>query len=122
MNTRRIVKWGVIIIPFVLLVYNAYLKLSANPGAIALFTGLALEPYGRLSLGAAELCTGLLLLYPATMKYGAVLGTVLMAGVILMHLIKLGIALNGDYSFFIMGAIAFLCCISLCGISVKKAS
>lgn len=72
-----------------------------------------MEPYGRFAIGILELVAALLLVYPPTTKYGAILGTVLMSGVILIHVIKLGIALNGSYDLFLMGVITFVCCLSL---------
>lgn len=120
MTIKFILSWTFILLAAVILVYNSYIKLSSNPGAIQLFTGLGLEPYGRFTIGLLELLAGLLLIYPATVKYGAVLGTMLMAGVIFIHLTKIGIALNGDYSFFLIGLIAFLCCISLAWISSQR--
>ena len=110
MNVKFIMTWILIIPTVLILIYNAYVKLSSSPGAIQLFTGLGLEPYGRL----------LLIVYPPTMKYGAVLGVILMSGVILIHLTKLGIALGGDYSFFIMGIVAFCCSAALIWISYRK--
>lgn len=120
MTIKFVIGWVLIIIAFTILIYNAYLKLSANPGAITLFTSLDMEPYGRILLGFLELSAALLLLYPSTLKYGATLGAVLMAGVILIHIFKLGIALNGDYKFFIMGVAAFLCSTTLLWLSTQK--
>jgi len=120
MNVKFIMTWILIIPTVLILIYNAYVKLSSSPGAIQLFTGLGLEPYGRLLLGATEIFAALLIVYPPTMKYGAVLGVILMSGVILIHLTKLGIALGGDYSFFIMGIVAFCCSAALIWISYRK--
>lgn len=120
MSIRFILSWIFILLAVVILIYNAYLKLSSNPGAVQLFSGLGLEPYGRFAIGLLELTGGLLLLYPGTVKYGALLGTVLMIGVIFIHLTKLGIALNGNYSFFLMGVIAFFCCTGLMLMTIQK--
>ncbi|WP_316845179.1 hypothetical protein [Pedobacter psychrodurus] len=120
MTAKFILNWVLIIIAFIILVYNAYLKLSSNQGAITLFSSLAMEPYGRFLLGSLELMAALLLLHPATLKYGAALGVLLMAGVILIHIFKLGIALNGDYKFFIMGLSAFFCSTLLLYLNIQK--
>ena len=120
MSIKSILVWVPVILASIILIYNACIKLSSNPGAIQLFTGLGLEPYGRFAIGILELTAGILLIYPATLKYGAILGTVLMLGVIAVHITKIGIALNGDYSFFIMGVIAFLCCTGLIWITLQK--
>lgn len=120
MNIKFIMSWIFIILAFAILVYNAYLKLNSNSGAIQLFSGLGLEPYGRFAIGLFELTAALLLLYPGTVKYGAVLGFILMTGVIFIHITKIGIALNGNYSFFFMGVIAFFCCTGLIWMTMPK--
>lgn len=120
MSSKLILTWILVVATSAILIYNSYLKLSSNPGAVQLFSGLGLEPYGRFILGFLEFATALILLYPGTLKYGAVLGSILMAGVIFIHITKLGIALNGDYSFFCMGAVAFFCCTSLTWMAFSK--
>lgn len=120
MNIKLIVTWILVVIAAVILIYNAYIKLSSNPGAIQLFSSLGLEPFGRFTIGLLELAAAVLLIFPGTVKYGAVLGSILMSGVIVIHITKLGIALNGNYSFFFMGVIAFLCCISLSWLTILK--
>jgi len=113
MTTKLILNWALIIPAFIILMYSANLKLSSNPGAVQLFGGLGMEPYGRFAIGILELIAGLLLVYPPTTRYGAMLGSILMVGVILIHVTKLGIALNGSYDLFLMGLITFVCCTSL---------
>lgn len=120
MNIKLIVTWILVVIAAVILIYNAYIKLSSNPGAIQLFSSLGLEPFGRFTIGLLELAAAVLMIFPGTVKYGAVLGSILMSGVIVIHITKLGIALNGNYSFFFMGVIAFLCCISLSWLTILK--
>lgn len=120
MNVKLIVNWILVVVAAVILIYNAYIKLSSNPGAVQLFSGLGLEPFGRFTIGLLELAASVLLIFPGTVKYGAILGSILMSGVIVIHITKLGIALNGNYSFFFMGLIAFLCCISLSWLTIFK--
>lgn len=116
-----ITNYILITIVVLILMYNAYVKLSSNPGAIQLFKGLQLEPYGRIILGATELLAAMLLIFPGTQKYGSILATLLMSGVILIHLTLIGIALGGNYNFFSMGIIAFFCSVVLVWISYQKA-
>ena len=105
---------------FGILLYNAYIKLSSSPGAVQLFTGLGLEPYGRFASGIFELTACLLIIFPSTIKYGAISGTFLMLGVIISHLTRIGIAINGDYTFFAMAVIVFACCVGLIIFQYKK--
>ncbi|WP_316762312.1 DoxX family protein [Pedobacter aquatilis] len=116
----KIINWLLISLTVIILMYNAYVKLSWSPGAVQLFSSLNLEPYGRVIVGTLEVLAALLLLYPPIMKYGALLATCMMLGVIITHLTKIGIALSGDYSFFSMGLIAFVCSAVLSLISFKN--
>ena len=115
----KVINWLLVSPTVLILFYNAYVKLSGNPGAVQLFSGLQLEPFGRILAGTLETIAAILLLYPPTLKYGAIMATTLMVGVILVHLTKIGIALGGDYSFFVMGVVAFCCSGVLTWISYK---
>jgi len=116
---QKLINWILVVPTVVILFYNAYIKLTSNPGAIQLFSGLRLEPYGRVLIGTLEVLAALLLLYPPTLRYGAALATLLMSGVIFIHVSKIGIALNGDYSFFAMGLVAFGCAAAITYINFK---
>lgn len=84
------------IIAAVILLQTLYFKFSAHPDSVFLFTELGMEPWGRIGVGVFELITGILLLYPKTSKYGAVLGAGVIAGAIYFHLFILGIVVNND--------------------------
>jgi hypothetical protein len=83
-------------------------KLTGNPDAVALFTTLGVEPWGRVTLGTVEVTTALLLLWPRTAGRAALLALVLMTGAIATHLFKIGIVYNGDASLFVMALIVFV--------------
>src|SRR6266850_6319646 len=77
-------------------------KLTGNHDAVVLFTTLGVEPWGRVTLGTVEVATALLLLWPRTAGWAALLAMVLMTGAIATHLFKIGVVYNGDASLFVM--------------------
>lgn len=117
---KNAIIWTLIPITVLILLYNSYLKLSTSSGAVLLFTGLQLEPYGRLFLGTTELIVAFLLLYPPTSRYAAAAIVLMMLGVIIIHITKIGLALGGDYSFFAMAVIAFCCSAALTWINLRS--
>jgi hypothetical protein len=69
-----------------------------------------MEPWGRIGTGVFELIASILILYPRTTGYGAVLGMGLMAGALYFHLTKIGIVFDGDPVLFIYALTVFICC------------
>jgi hypothetical protein len=55
-----------------------------------------MEPWGRIGVGVMELIASLLILWPKTTGFGALLGTGLMGGALFFHLTKLGIVVQND--------------------------
>jgi hypothetical protein len=73
-----------------------FFKLSGAPEAVALFTKLGAEPWGRYGAAAAELIAVVLLLVPRTIHLGATLAVGLMVGAIGSHVTRLGIVVDDD--------------------------
>jgi len=73
-----------------------YFKFSGAPEAVALFTRLGVEPWGRIATGVVESIAVILLLSPRLAAIGAGLSTCLMLGAIFSHLTVLGISVAGD--------------------------
>jgi len=69
-----------------------------------------MEPWGRIGTGVLELIASILILYPRTTGYGALLGLGLMSGALFFHLTKLGIVFDGDAVLFIYALIVFISC------------
>jgi hypothetical protein len=84
------------ILAALILLQTLYFKFAAHPDSVYIFTKIGGEPYLRIGSGIAELGIGLLLLYPKTSHYGALLGLILMLGAIGQHLFVLGINVNND--------------------------
>ena len=110
MNYRIIIIWVFRILAAGIMLQTLYFKFSAHPQSVHLFTILGMEPWGRIGIGVLELIASLLILYPRTTGYGALLGLGLMSGAIFFHLTKLGIKFDGDYGLFTYAVIAFISC------------
>jgi uncharacterized membrane protein YphA (DoxX/SURF4 family) len=110
MNYRNVFLWILRLLAAIILLQTLYFKFTANPQSVHLFTILGMEPYGRIGIGVLELIASLLILYPRTTGYGAVLGAGLMAGALFFHLTKLGIVFDGDAVLFIYALIVFVSC------------
>jgi hypothetical protein len=102
--------WILRLLAAVIMLQTLYFKFTAQPESVHLFTILGMEPWGRIGIGAMELIASILILYPRTTGYGALLGLGLMAGAIFFHLTKLGIVFDGDAVLFTYAAIVFVCC------------
>ena len=101
MKFRNILLWVLRLLVALILLQTLYFKFTAHPQSVRLFTSLGMEPWGRIGTGVLELIASLLILYPRTTGYGAVLGLGLMSGALFFHLTKLGIVFDGDAVVFI---------------------
>jgi DoxX-like family len=110
MNYRNIILWIFRGLAALIMLQTLYFKFSAHPQSVHLFTILGMEPWGRIGTGILELIASLLILYPKTTGYGALLGLGLMSGAIFFHLTRLGIKFDGDYVLFTYAVIAFVSC------------
>lgn len=88
--------WVLKLIAAVIMLQTLYFKFSGAEESVYIFSQLGLEPYGRIGIGVLELIASLLILWPKTTVYGAVLAMGLMAGAIFSHFTKLGIEVKGD--------------------------
>lgn len=110
MKNKPVILWVFRLLAAVIMLQTLYFKFSAHPQSVHLFTILGMEPWGRIGIGVLELIASLLILYPRTTGYGAILGLGLMAGAIFFHLTKLGIKFDGDYGLFTYAVLAFISC------------
>ncbi|HEY4149062.1 MAG TPA: DoxX family protein [Chitinophagaceae bacterium] len=110
MKVQSIVTWALRILAALIMLQTLYFKFTAHPQSVHLFTVLGMEPWGRIGTGVLELVASLLILYPRTTGWGALLGTGLMSGAIFFHVTKLGLKFDGDYVLFIYAVSAFTCC------------
>lgn len=101
-KSRVALIWIARVVPAAILLMASFTKLTGAADAVALFTLLGVEPWGRVLLGMVELVTAGLLLWPRSTRFGALLGVGLMTGALATHVFKIGITYGGDPSLFIM--------------------
>ena len=95
-NFSSIGTWVLRLIAAVIMLQTLYFKFSGAAESVYILTQLGLEPYGRIGIAIMELIASILILWPKTTVYGAVLAMGLMAGALFSHLTKLGIEVQGD--------------------------
>ena len=71
---------------------SAVAKLAGHAESIMIFENLGMEPGGRYLIAILELGAALLLLIPFSVNWGAILAWGVMAGALIAHLTKLGLA------------------------------
>ncbi len=103
------------IVAALILLQTLYFKFTGKPESVAIFTKLGVEPWGRIATGVMELITGVLLLVPSAVFFGACIGVGLMTGAILSHLFVIGISSDGDGGqlFFLAVTVWVFCAILL---------
>ena len=97
----------------VILGQTLFFKFSGAAESVFIFRSLGIEPWGRILTGALELVAVVLILVPRTAAFGALLAVGLMAGAVLSHLARLGIAVQGDHGLLFGLALTVLLCSSI---------
>ena len=92
----RAISWVAQIVAAAILGQTLFFKFTAAPEAVALFTKLGVEPWGRIAAGVVELAAVILLLIPRTAAMGGALTLGLMVGAVGSHLGPVGIEVEGD--------------------------
>lgn len=109
-----LITWGLRILAALLMLQTLWFKFSGSEESIYIFSKIGVEPWGRLGTGIAELVAAVLLLIPATVAIGALMGISIMGGAILSHFFVLGIEVRNDGGLlFIYALIVFTCCLLL---------
>lgn len=109
----KIFIWILRLVAAIILLQTLYFKFTGHEQSVALFTKLGMEPWGRIGTGVMELIASILILWPRTTGWGALLGLGLMSGAIFFHLTSLGIEVDGDAVLFSYAMITFVCCLVL---------
>ena len=94
------------IIVALILIQTLRFKFTAHPDSVYIFEQVGLEPIGRIGIGIAELISGILILIPRTVWFGASLTMGIIGGAIIMHLTDLGIEVQGDGGVLFITAVA----------------
>jgi uncharacterized membrane protein YphA (DoxX/SURF4 family) len=96
MTFRNISIWALRLLAAIILLQTLFFKFTAAKESVYIFTQIGMEPWGRIGIGIMELIAALLILYPKTTPFGAIMAIGLMAGAIFFHLTKLGIVVQND--------------------------
>jgi uncharacterized membrane protein YphA (DoxX/SURF4 family) len=113
-KTNVLLTWVLRILASLLMLQTLWFKFSGSEESVYIFSKIGIEPWGRIGTGIAELVAAVLLLIPATVALGALMGTGIMAGAILSHFFILGIEVMDDGGqLFIYALIVFTCCLVL---------
>ncbi len=96
MTIKTILIWVLRVIPALILLQTLFFKFTASEESVYIFSKIGMEPWGRIGTGVFELIASVLLLWPRTTHFGAILGVGLMSGALFFHFTKLGIDVQGD--------------------------
>ncbi len=96
MTFSNISIWILRLLAAAILLQTLFFKFTAAEESVYIFTQTGMEPWGRIGIGIMELIAALLILYPKTTVYGALMAIGLMAGAIFFHITKLGIVVKND--------------------------
>ena len=111
---NKIIYWVLRLVAAVIMLQTLMFKFTAAPESVYIFSKLGMEPWGRIGIGVLELISSLLILFPRTTGYGALLGVGLMGGALYFHLTKLGIVVQNDSGeLFIYALLVFTSCLIL---------
>ncbi|NCT94476.1 MAG: DoxX family protein [Chitinophagaceae bacterium] len=113
-TTQQIISWILRLLAAILMLQTLFFKFTAAPESVYIFSTLKMEPWGRLLTGIAELVASILILYPSTIAFGALLGLGIMSGAMLSHLLVLGIEIQGDGGqLFLYAVLVWISCLML---------
>lgn len=120
-NYPAILQWILRLLAAVIMLQTLYFKFSAAEESVYIFSALHMEPWGRIGIGVLELVASVLILYPRTTVFGALLGMGLMSGAIFFHLTKLGLeVMNDGGQLFVYALVVFLSCFVLAWLHRKQ--
>lgn len=109
-KTRSVLSWSLQISAAAILAQTLFFKFSGAGESKRIFSALGAEPWGRITIGAAELAAVVLLMAPRTVLPGALLALGLMTGAISAHLTRLGIIVGDDGGLLFTLAVLVLLC------------
>ena len=110
LNLKTTGLWILRILAALIMLQTLFFKFSGAEESIYIFSKLGMEPWGRIGTGVLELIASVLILFPKTTAWGALIAIGLMGGAIFFHHTKLGISvMNDGGQLFIYALIVFVC-------------
>jgi hypothetical protein len=107
-NIPFAVSWALQMIVAGILLQTLFFKFTGAEESVYIFSTLGAEPWGRIASGVAELIAVVLILYPPTVIYGAVLALGVISGALASH-VRLGLVVRNDGGLlFVLAVIVFL--------------
>jgi putative oxidoreductase len=94
-RNQTIVSWMLQLVVAGILFQTLFFKFTAAEESVYIFSTLGVEPWGRIASGILELVAVVLLLYPPTVVYGALLSLGVISGALVSHA-KLGLVVKND--------------------------
>ena len=107
-----IMSWALRITAAVILLQTLFFKFTGAKESVYIFSTLGLEPWGRIGTGVVELVASVLIVFPPTVPWGALLSLGVIGGAIVSHLTKLGItlpAVDDCGELFALAVVVFVC-------------
>ena len=96
LSFKTIAPWVLRIIAAFIMLQTLFFKFSGSEESVYIFSELGMEPWGRIGTGILELIASILILYPKTTFFGAILAIGLMLGAVGAHITRLGIEVKND--------------------------
>jgi uncharacterized membrane protein YphA (DoxX/SURF4 family) len=96
MKITSVLSWICQIVAAIILGLAAYSKFMGSATSLYIFSALDMGVAGRLLIGGVEGLAALMLVYPLTAHYGALLGFGTMIGATIAHVAFLGHNILGD--------------------------
>lgn len=108
--STKIISWILQLVVVFILGQTLFFKFTDSPETVELFAQLGMGAFGYKLIGFLELIACILLLIPASVATGALLGWGLMSGAIIAHVTEVGFE-DGYGVLGGMAIAAWLCCV-----------
>src|SRR5262245_11601947 len=95
-RSQSTISWILQLVVAGILFQTLFFKFTGAEESKYIFSKLGMEPWGRIGSGVVELIACILLLYPKTITFGAMLSVGVISGAIASHLTQLGIVVKDD--------------------------
>lgn len=113
-KTRNTWTWLLRVVAAGIMLQTLYFKFTASPESVYIFSKVGMEPWGRILVGVFELVASVLILFPRTTAYGALIGIGVMTGAVFMHIFRLGIVVQDDSGqLFVYALLVLASCLTL---------